>query len=362
MRKIKPSFSKRTALNLHSAWVKTQIKLHDLTYLFWECTLRCNMQCLHCGSDCRVDSTMEDMPADDFLKVTESIKTKFSPEKVMIVLTGGEPLMRKDLEYVGSELQKQGYAWGMVSNGYALTESKLNSLRAAGLKSVSLSLDGMQESHEWLRGAKNGWNKAVNALEHIVKAPDMVYDIVTCVNQRNINELEGIKDFLISKGAKRWRLFSIDPIGRAAELPELNLNNKELRQLMDFLEETRKEGKIKASYGCEGFLGSYEGKVRDGFFFCRAGVNIGSVLADGGISACPNNSRNMIQGNIYKDDFLEVWNNRYEAYRDRKRYKTGVCSDCDMWKYCLGNGMHLRNHETGEVMRCHYGMLGNSES
>ena len=121
---------------------------------------------------------------------------------------------------------------------------------------------------------------------------------------------------------------------------------------MEFIVATRKEGRIHPSFCCEGFMGKYEGKVRDRFFDCQAGVTVGSILLDGGIGSCPSIRADYRQGNIYEDDFMEVWNNRFNQYRDRTWMKTGVCSDCEFWKYCEGNGMHLRDEE-GKLMHCH---------
>jgi radical SAM protein with 4Fe4S-binding SPASM domain len=90
-------------------------------------------------------------------------------------------------------------------------------------------------------------------------------------------------------------------------------------------------------------LGNYELEVRDNAFFCRAGITVASVLADGSISACPSLDRDFIQGNIYTDRFNDVWQNRFELLRNRYWAKSGICENCKQWKNCLGNGMHLRN-------------------
>jgi len=338
-------------------FVKVQTELHDLSYLFWECTLRCNINCLHCGSDCHRDSRIQDMPYAAFLKTTERIKTQYNPNKVMVVITGGEPLMRNDLEACGAELRKQGYPWGMVTNGYLMTEKRFHALIQSGLRSITVSLDGLEESHNWLRGKNDSFKKAVETIGYIVKEPDLAYDVVTCVNQKNFGELDQIKEMLIGMGVKRWRLFTIFPIGRAADNPLLDVSNKQFQQVMDLIKATRKEGKITATYGCEGFLAGYENEVRDGFYFCHAGINIASVLADGSISACPNINRSFVQGNIYNDDFLDVWNNRFEIMRKRNWTKTGICAECKVYKHCLGNGIHLHADTESPVMRCHYKMV-----
>ncbi|MFH2142694.1 MAG: TIGR04133 family radical SAM/SPASM protein [Bacteroidota bacterium] len=353
----RPEFKQRIALNVFSKFVNTQAKLHELNYFFWECTLRCNINCLHCGSDCHKDVEIKDMPAEDFLKVTARIKEQYNPNKVMIVITGGEPLVRKDLEYVGLELYKQGYPWGFVTNGLALSEERFRKLMNSGLRSITISLDGLEDSHNWLRGRKDGFKKAVDALKLVVKEPDLVYDVVTCITQKNIDELDQIKSYLLELGVKKWRIFTIDPIGRAKENPDLNISSVQFKKVLDFIVNARNEGKIKIDYGCEGFVGSYENRVRDGFFFCRAGINIASVLCDGSIAACPNNSREIIQGNIYKDDILEVWNDKYKIMRKLDWKKTGQCKNCEVFKWCRGNGLHLHDFDNHDILRCHYKML-----
>jgi len=299
-----------------------------------------------------------DMPMGDFLKVLDSITPHVTPHKTMIVLTGGEPLMRKDLEKCGEEIYKRGYPWGMVTNGYGLTPERLNALLNAGLRSVTISLDGLNpETHDWFRGKSGSWDKAIDAIERVVATKDLMYDIVTCVNKRNIDDLEAIRDLFIRKGVNRWRLFTVFPKGRAKENPLLQLSKQDFIRLMEFIKQTRKEGVINASYGCEGYLGTYELEVRDSPFFCQAGIHIGSVLVDGSISACPSLRADYIQGNIYSDDFMTVWNERYQIMRDRSWTRTGKCATCKSYQYCEGNGLHLRDEHTGEVLCCHMEML-----
>ena len=121
---------------------------------------------------------------------------------------------------------------------------------------------------------------------------------------------------------------------------------------MEFIRKSRKEGRIHVSYGSEGFLGNYEAEVRDTFFACRAGISVGSVLIDGAISACPSIRADYHQGNIYENDFMEVWNHRFKPYRDREWMKKDECADCKYFRFCKGNGMHLRD-ENGDLLFCH---------
>lgn len=122
----------KTALWLER-WRRHNLKqLHPLQQLFWESTLRCNVHCLHCGSDCIASVETPDMPAEDFLKVIdEEVTPHVNPREVMIIVSGGEPLMRKDLAQVGRALKERGYPWGMVTNGLALTEKRFREIGRA---------------------------------------------------------------------------------------------------------------------------------------------------------------------------------------------------------------------------------------
>ena len=343
----------KIGLELNRHLVKELTKGHPLREIFWECTLRCNLHCRHCGSDCKALSGLQDMPLEDFLTVLDSVKKAgLDTHQIMVVVTGGEPLMRPDLERCGRAFYEMEFPWGMVTNGYALTAEKLRRLMAAGLRSMTVSLDGLEANHDWLRCVPGSFSRAAGAIRLASGTPDLGFDVVTCVHSRNFGELGQLKEFLIGCGLKQWRLFTIFPSGRAADDPDLQLSDAQFRALMDFIRATRKEGRIKASYGCEGFLGDYEGEVRDNFFSCQAGITVGGVLSDGSISACTSIRANYHQGNIYRDDFMDVWNQRFQPYRDHSWMKTGDCAACKAWKYCLGNGMHLRDDD-GRLLLCH---------
>lgn len=351
-----PGLRKRMALELFRKIKRNRSELHELRTLFWECTLRCNLSCRHCGSDCHVSATQPDMPVTDFLRVIDEITPHVNPNRVMITFTGGEALVRKDLEQCGIELYKRGYPWGIVTNGLLLNRQRLDSLLAAGMHSITISLDGFEEDHNWLRGHTNSYQRAFEAVKMLTEEKEIIWDIVTCVNRRNYDYLHQFKDYLIRTGVPRWRLFTIFPVGRAAETPELQLSNEQFTGLMDFIAECRKEKRIITNYGCEGFLGNYEAEVRDYFFQCNAGISTASVLADGSISGCPSIRANFHQGNIYKHNFMDRWENGFKPYRNREWTKKGDCADCKMFRYCEGNGMHLYD-DNENLLVCHYNRL-----
>lgn len=348
----KLSIKKRLALELNRKLKSERRREHPLRQLFWECTWRCNLSCRHCGSDCKSSSMLPDMPSEDFIRVIDNLLPHIDPHVVSVIITGGEPLVRDDIEKVGLELYRREFPWGLVTNGRLLTEERFESLRRAGLHNITISLDGLEDTHNWMRNRPDSFTKAYSAIKTVAKATDINFDVVTCVNRRSLDELDELKELLIDAGVRRWRLFTIFPSGRAALYPEFELGSERLEKLMRFISSTRQEGRIKASFCCEGFLAGYEGEVRDRFFECQAGVSVASVLLDGGIGACPSIRADYRQGNIYEDDFWDVWQNRYGEYRDREWMRRGVCADCSFWRYCEGNGMHLRDSE-GNLMHCH---------
>lgn len=398
------SLRQKVGLELQRSLRHNEAQLHPLRTLFWECTLRCNMSCRHCGSDCKVQPEVKDMPAADFLRVIDSITPHVDTHKVFIIFTGGEALLRPDLEEVGLELYRRECPWGVVTNGFLLDERRMQSLLASGMHSITVSLDGFEEQHNWIRRHPQSFEKATDAIRLLAQQKDILWDVVTCVNPRNYPHLKEFREYLVSLGVPAWRLFSIFPMGRAAGNPELQFTDEQFRGLLDFIKECRKtpsplrgtpplegesqsaqtgsspvtagadsshrqgssplqgevaegqRGVINVSYACEGFLGEYEQKVRDHFFHCRSGVDVASIRCDGAISGCTSVRSHMDQGNIYKDDFWDVWENRFQVMRDRSWARKDQCASCKVWRYCEGSGLHLYD-DNGRLLTCHYNRL-----
>ena len=311
------------------------------------------MNCLHCGSDCKKNSETNDMPLSHLLPVLNEIKLNQPSVKTIVFTVGGEPLVRHDIFKCGREITKKGFYWGMVSNGQLIDASTMRELSKNGLCSLSIDIDGLRDSHNWLRQSPISFDKIFNAIEYIRDAPHLIWDVITCVNRRNLNQLRQLKKLLIEAGVKRWRCFTIVPMGRAKKNNDLQLSDPEFKDLMEFIKETRYEGKIDLSYACEGYLGEYEMKVRKHNFKCVAGINTASILNNGDISGCLSIRSQYNQGNIYRDSFWDVWANRFEKYRNHDWMRTGECKDCQVFEKCQGNGMHLRNDD-GSLMNCHY--------
>ena len=346
------SLKKRLGLEIQRKIQQQIVKDHPLYQLFWECTLRCNLHCRHCGSDCKTVAGLPDMPLQDFIRVLDSIAKRTDSRQVFVIITGGEPLMREDIVECCRTIHEHGFPWGMVTNGLYLTPSLLQQLVDAGMHAMTISLDGLEDNHNWMRGNNGSFEAVSNAIDLLRDVPNVLWDIVTCATERNIAELPALRDFLVKKGVPSWRLLDVFPVGRAATASEMLLTDEHFRDLMEFIKETRRQGHIKMAYGCEGFVGNYELDVRDYGFFCKAGITVGSVLIDGSISACSSIRADYHQGNIYNDDFMDVWEQRFDVFRNREWMRRDECADCNMFRYCKGSGMHLRDGD-GRLIQCH---------
>ena len=220
----------------------------------------CNLACDYCYYLEKLNlypKGVQHVMTDELTEVyiREYIQSQYTTE-VNFKWHGGEPLMRNDLEEVCAEIYAKGFPWGMVTNGLYLSPHRFVGLLKAGLHSITISLDGLEEDHNWMRGHKESFKRVDQAISMLVQVPQLTFDIVTCVNRRNYSKLNDIKEYLITKGVKRWRVFSVFPVGRAANDPDMKLTNGEFCGIFEFIKATRKEGRIRCNYGCEGFLGN----------------------------------------------------------------------------------------------------------
>jgi radical SAM protein with 4Fe4S-binding SPASM domain len=353
---VRPLQAARRALV--PAYQKYVRKLHELKYLFLELTTDCNLECLHCGSDCYKESHAPRLPAEAIVKVLTEIRDAYRTRhhRITVALTGGEPLCYPNVFSLGKAIHALGFPWGMVTNGFAWSEQKIIAAKDAAMSSVTVSLDGLEKNHDWLRGRKGSFAKAVKAIALLTAERFwQAMDVVTCVNQRNLSELGRIHDLLIELGVPAWRLFIISPIGRATQVPELFLNAAQFQQLLETIQAMRRKKVVKVSLSESGYLGAgNELCVRDQYFFCLAGINVAGIMVNGDILACPNLDRRLRQGNIRTDSFVDIWEHRYQPFRDRAWMKAGRCASCVEWKMCQGNSLHLWDLDAQHSRLCHF--------
>lgn len=345
--------------NDYYEYKKQLMQQHPLKILFFEVTSRCNARCEHCGSSCGDFVPKNEITIDEIKGVLDDIANNknYNPREIMVNITGGEPLMRKDLFEITDYANKLGFPWGMTSNGMLITEDVVKKMVDTNMYSISISIDGLEKTHEKFRKVPGSFKKIINGIKLMQKEPTIKdIQVTTCVNKKNLNQLEDLYKLMLDLHIKDWRLIEIDPIGRAKGNKEILLSGDDYKTMLNFIEEKEhnKDG-IKVSYGCGHFLGpDYEPRVRNTPFFCGAGIIVASILSNGDIFVCPDVPRvdGLIQGNIRKDSFVDVWENGYKPYRNIERTCNKECKNCTFWKLCTGDAFHTWDFEENKPNFC----------
>ena len=329
-----------------------------LKNLFLEMTIKCNAHCLHCGSNC--GELKEENPLSDheilqtLIKLKDEIKKDELPLP-FISVTGGEPLMRKDMISLMKTIHALGYSWGMTSNGTLIDQDTAYALKDAGMYSIGLSLDGLEKSHEWFRNSPESFLKTWNAFDYLTKAGISSVMITSVIHKKNIGELDALYELMKEKGVKLWRIINIEPIGRALEHPELLLDGRGYKQLLDFIAEHQEDHDMNIIYSCNHYAGLYyERRIRNWYFACNAGTTTASIQYDGKITACLDIERRpeLVFGNIRKDNLYSVWKTGFQIFRKDKSRENDYCKDCEHAKNCKGGGFHTWDFDKNRPKIC----------
>jgi radical SAM protein with 4Fe4S-binding SPASM domain len=314
-----------------------------LQQLFFELTLNCNEHCWHCGSRCG-DVRANEMSTDEWKNILDQLKEDFKDSLPQINVTGGEPLLYPGFEEVMSYAHSLGFKWGMTSNAILITPEVAQMLKRCGMNTISVSIDGLPETHDRLRGLKGAYQRAMEGIQNLIDLQcfDSIM-VTTVVNHETINELEPLYEIMSGIDIDSWRIMGIEPIGRALEHPELNLTAEDHRKVLDFIREKRANND-PVTYGCCHFLGlEYEREVRDWYFFCMAGITVASITVTGDVYGCLDIDRTqpgVIQGNIHERRFSDIWKNEFKAFRRDRSEDNEKCRSCKSRKYCMGGAFH----------------------
>ena len=345
---------KETHLDALASYTKTLYEKPDLRHLFLEMTLQCNEHCFHCGSSCTSAKSPE-IPAEEYSRVLREIREDFDISRVMLCVTGGEPLLRKDFFEIMSCAKDLGFRWGMTSNATLITKECAHRLAQCGMRTVSVSIDGLRDTHDALRGMKGGYDRAMAGIRNLIdENAFQAIQVTTVINHQNINELDALFEIMDGLEIDSWRIINLEPIGRALKRPELMLTKEDYVRMFAYIRAMREKG-WPVQYGCSHWLGlEYEGEVRDWYWQCNAGVHTASIMADGSIGACLDIERRpeLIQGSICRDRFSDVWKNRFEIFRQDLSEKNETCRQCSQRKYCRGDAYHSWDYEKGKPLIC----------
>lgn len=349
------NYNKKEELIEISQYQKYLYQNPQLTHLFFELTNKCNLRCIHCGSSCKA-SNDELLDKDMIIKCLDEVADQYEPSAIMVCLSGGEPLLYPHLIEIIGYARKRGFLVGMTTNGTLISNDFSKQLSEAGINTIAISIDGDEAIHDSFRDINGCFQKAIEGARNL-KDNNIFVQAITVVNKLNVEKLDDIYSIVMQNGFDSWRLVNIDPIGRAADKRELLLDSNELKYLFSYIKGKRleSENRLHISYGCSHYVGiDFEKEIRDFYFQCSAGLNVGSVLVNGDIVACIDIERrvDLVQGNIYRDNFIDIWENKFDIFRLNRAETSCVCKECDEKEYCRGDAAHTWDYDNRKPRYC----------
>ncbi len=311
----------------------------------WEFTLACDQKCLHCGP--RAGEARDDeLNTEEALALVDDMADLGVGE---VVLIGGEAYLRNDFILVIRRIRERGMAATMTTGGYNLTRARAEAMVEAGIESVSVSIDGLRESHDHVRNRPQSWERAFAAMAE-VRAAGAQVACNTQINQLTRNELLPLLELLAAAGIHAWQLQITMPHGSAADHPELLVQPYqfvELFEMLDRVEDRCRELGVTIWPGNNlGYFGPFEYKLRrhqrgEGHFSgCNAGVTVMGIESNGAIKSCPSVGGPTNIGGMVRDDSLHsLWQSAPEVTYVRQRTLDdlwGYCRECYYGPTCMG--------------------------
>lgn len=300
----------------------------------WNTTKKCNLYCKHCyrNSDIRVDTSNELNTDEAKTLITDVKKAGFN----MMILSGGEPLLRDDI----FELIEYGTRLGLMmclgSNGTLINESNIKKIKDSGIKSIAMSIDSTDPKiHDEFRGLKGAFKKTVEAIKLCIKN-DIRVQVNTTISKLNNKEIHKLLSFFEDLGAKNVHVLFLVETGRGKNISDYSLNKDEYEKALRDVLSFESDMFVKPTCAPQSLplaedMNLKIGRVKKG---CIAGSAYASVLHNGDVNICP--YANVKCGNIRKDSFYNIWNESpiFKAlrYNDLK----GDCGSCKYINSCGG--------------------------
>jgi Y-X(10)_GDL-associated radical SAM protein len=335
----------------------------------WEITLACDLKCRHCGS--RAGKRRPDeLNTKECFEVIESL-AKLGTREVNLI--GGEAYLRKDWTELVKQVRRKGMRCLIQTGGRNFNKKFIEMAVEAGLDGLGVSLDGMEELHDYVRGVPGSFERAVETLKHAREA-GLGISVNTQIGSRTAPDLPRILDKMIEIGATHWQLQLTVAMGNAVDNDELLLQPYKLAEIMPLLADLYKrasENNIVMVVGNNiGYFGPYEhiwrglGDDRIHWTGCSGGHTVIALEADGLVKGCPSlESGEFGVGNVREMTLESMWR---ESERMRfSRLKSsdqlwGFCGSCYYRDACLG-GCTWTSHslfgEVGNNPYCHYRVL-----
>jgi AdoMet-dependent heme synthase len=333
---------------------------HTLRMVAWEVTRRCNLACAHC----RASSQYAPYPGELDTDLCRNLLSQISAVgKPVIILTGGEPLLRADIFDIATYGNSLGLRMVLATNGTLVTRDIAVRMKKSGISRVSVSIDGKDaKSHDAFRkvaGAFEGALAGINAMKEV----GLEFQINTTITRLNVHEMADIMDMAVAIGAAAHHIFLLVPTGRGRELSDQAISPEEYeRTLNRFYEKSlacgiqlkatcaphyyrilKQKGRVPASLG-EGVQNQLHAVTRG----CLGGSSFCFISHTGQVQPC--GYLELDCGQIKEQNFSDIWNHAavFEKLRDLNHYK-GKCGHCEFIRVC--GGCRARAYEmTGDYL------------
>ncbi len=319
-------------------------------WIAWEITRRCNLNCVHCRSSSGMESKEHpDFSFEEACRVIDDISGYAKP---VIVLSGGEPLLREDVFDIAKYGTEKGLRMCLASNGTLVTDEICVKIKESGIRIVSLSLDGSTaEIHDDFRSQKGAFAGTINAAE-LFKKHGIEFIVNSSFTKRNQEDIASVYKLAKKLGATAWYMFMIVPTGRGEDIMEELISKEDYEELLDWHYEMEKnESDILVRPTCAPHYyrvqlqkkkeqkDKFERRTlkfsTGGAKGCIAGQLIALIDVDGNVLPCSYFPK--AAGNVREESFKEIWEDSklFHDMRDFKSYK-GKCGSCEYINVCGG--------------------------
>lgn len=308
-------------------------RLFKPALISWNLTRKCNLKCPHCYMEAG-DAEEDELSTEECLGLLDEMKALGTE---MVILTGGEPLLRRDIYDIARYASSLGMWVVMGTNGVMVTDRVAQKMVECGVKGVGISIDSIDpEKHNGFRGGPNAWKHSVRALE-VCKANGLEVLVQTTVMGMNQSEIPELLEFARDKGAWSFNLYFLVQTGRGQEMSDLSPEetNATLTQLVDW-QEDYKPMLVRSKCAPQFKQIAYEmgrGGLESGG--CMAGTEYARITPGGDVTPCPYMTK--VAGNVREQSFTEIWNNStvFRELRDPSLLK-GRCGTCEFKELCGG--------------------------
>jgi radical SAM protein with 4Fe4S-binding SPASM domain len=300
----------------------------------WELTLACDQKCIHCGSRAGASRPGE-LTTEECLDLVGQLRELGVGE---VTLVGGEAYLRNDFILVIRAIREAGMACSMTTGGRNLTPARIEAMAAAGVTNVGVSIDGLRDAHDHLRGVAGSWDQAFTAIANL-RAAGVKVAVNTQINRLTMADLPQLLPLLHAAGIRGWQLQITAPFGNAGDHPEILLQPYMFLPLFDMLDaivdEAVRLGVSIWPANNLGYFGPLEAKLRRvqkrGAHYkgCSAGRFVLGIEADGAIKGCPSlGGAQNVGGNIRAHTLREIWERTEPLAYTRER------TEAELWGYC----------------------------